>query len=145
MNKHDEQADAPRVIYAQVCDSDDLEESEAEEGMESEMNEDSLIQEMPIRRKRKLPQDPLDTMALTRHFQLQKEFPPLYTGGAFFIHGANAYALNDGKVSVFDFRTAKPVYTLEEDNEEVICFAISPNQKYIATTNKSFMLRVYLL
>ena len=43
MNKHDEQAGTPRVIYAQVCDSDDLEESEAEEGMESEMNEDSLI------------------------------------------------------------------------------------------------------
>jgi hypothetical protein len=42
MNKHDEQ-DAPRVIYAEVVDSDGLEESEAGEGMEDEVNEDSLI------------------------------------------------------------------------------------------------------
>lgn len=96
MNKHDE--DAPRVIYAQVVDSDDMEESEPEEGAEEEINEDSLIQEMPVRRKRKLPQDPADTIALTRHFQLQKEFPPLYTGGAFSIHSGKAFAINDGKV-----------------------------------------------
>ena len=66
MNKHDEEG--PRVIYAQVVDSDDMEESEVDEGPEDEINEQSLIEAMPVRRKRKLPQDPADTMALTRHF-----------------------------------------------------------------------------
>lgn len=60
---------------------------------------------MPVRRKRKLPQDPVDTMALTRHFQLKKEFPPLYTGGTFSVHGSRAFALNDGKVSIFNYKS----------------------------------------
>jgi len=103
MNKHDEEG--PRVIYAECVDSDGLEESEAEEGAEDEINEDSMIEAMPVRRKRKLPQDPADTIALTRHFELKKEFPPLYTGGSFSIHGSRAYAANDGKVSIFDYKT----------------------------------------
>jgi len=34
---------------------------------------------------------------------------------------------------------------LEEDNEEIVNFALSPNEKYIATTNKNFLTRVYQL
>jgi hypothetical protein len=37
MNKHDEEG--PRVIYAQVVDSDGMEESEVDEGAEDEINE----------------------------------------------------------------------------------------------------------
>ncbi len=78
---------------------------------------------------------------------MKKEYPPLYTGGKFTISKDNAlgFALNDNKVSIFEISTGAHLYTLSEDNEEVISFAISPNEKYIATTNKSFMLRVYLL
>jgi len=48
-------------------------------------------------------------------------------------------------VSIFDVETGNLVYTLFEDNEEILSFAVSPNDKYIATTNKTFMTRVYLL
>ena len=76
---------------------------------------------------------------------MTKEFPPLYTGGKFSISKdfKHAFALNNGKIAIFDFSTASLTYTLEEDNEEAINFAVSPNEKYIATTNKNFLTRVY--
>lgn len=52
MSKRDETA--PRVVYAEIVDSDGLNESEGEQG-EEEPNEDSLVPAMPVRRKRKLP------------------------------------------------------------------------------------------
>lgn len=78
---------------------------------------------------------------------MTKEFPPLYTGGKFVTSKdfKLAFALNDGKVTIFQFKSGDHTYTLEEDNEEVITFALSPNEKYIATTNKSFLTRVYVL
>ena len=78
---------------------------------------------------------------------MTKEFPPLYTGGKFAISKdfKSSFALNNGKITIFDFETASLTYTLEEDNEEVINFAVSPNEKYIATTNKNFLTRVYQL
>lgn len=42
-------------------------------------------------------------------------------------------------------RSGEHLFTLSEDNEEVISFAVSQNEKYIATTNKTFMTRIYLL
>ena len=56
-----------------------------------------------------------------------------------------AFAINDSKVSIFDTKTGDLVYTLFEENEEILSFAVSPNDKYICTTNKTFMTRVYLL
>ena len=55
------------------------------------------------------------------------------------------FALNDSKVTIFSVKTGIHECTLFEDNEEVIAFSVSSNDKYIATTNKSYMLRVYLL
>jgi len=78
---------------------------------------------------------------------MTKEFPPLYTGGKFTLSKDYrfAFALNSSKVTIFEFKTANLTYTLDEDNEEVINFAVSPNEKYIATTNKNFLTRVYQL
>jgi U3 small nucleolar RNA-associated protein 13 len=78
---------------------------------------------------------------------MTKEFPPLYTGGKFALSKdfKNAFALNNGKVSIFEFQTGGLSYTLDEDNEEAINFSVSPNEKYIATTNKNFLTRVYQL
>jgi hypothetical protein len=53
-NNDDEMASAPRVIFAEVVDSEGLEESEADD--EEFPNEDSLIKDAPVRRKRKLPE-----------------------------------------------------------------------------------------
>jgi len=100
---------------------------------------------MPVKRKRKIAEP--DTTLLTRHFQMTKEFPPLYTGGKFALSKdfKSAFALNNGKVSIFKFQTGTLSYTLDEDNEEAITFAVSTNEKYIATTNKNFLTRVYQL
>lgn len=78
---------------------------------------------------------------------MTKEFPPLYTGGKFALSKdfKSAFALNNGKVSIFEFQTGTLSYSLDEDNEEAITFAVSTNEKYIATTNKNFLTRVYQL
>lgn len=73
---------APRVIYAQVVDSDELEEDQ-QSGEGSQLDDASFLQDLPVKRKRKLVEP--DTTLLTRHFQLKKEFPPLYTGGKFLV------------------------------------------------------------
>ena len=84
-------------------DSDEL--NEADSGEENIRDDDSFIREMPVKRKRKLAEP--DTTLLTRHFQITKEFPPLYTGGKFSLSKDNktAFAINNGKVSIFDFKT----------------------------------------
>ena len=56
---------APKVVYAQVVDSDELEEDQgSEEG--SLVNDASFIQDLPVKRKRKLAEP--DNTLLTRHF-----------------------------------------------------------------------------
>ena len=76
---------------------------DAESGEENFEDDDSFIRDMPVKRKRKLPEP--DTTLLTRHFQMTKEFPPLYTGGKFSLSKdlKTAFALNNGKVAIFEF------------------------------------------
>lgn len=56
--KRNTMAQEPKVVYAQLADSDDFEEPEDENAEILNGNEDSLILDMPVRRKRKLPADP---------------------------------------------------------------------------------------
>jgi hypothetical protein len=97
---------------------------------------------MPIRKQRKLPEP--DTTVLTRNFKLVSEVAPLFTGGKFIASkdGVSAWALNDFKVSHFTLQ-GKAISTISEENEDVLTFALSPNERLVATTNKTYMTRVY--
>ena len=48
----------------------------------------------------------------------------------------HALALNDLKVTLFNLRTSQVVATLEQENEDIATFALSPNQQILATSNK---------
>ncbi len=48
----------------------------------------------------------------------------------------HALALNDLKVTLFNLRTSQVVSTLEQENEDISTFALSPNQQILATANK---------
>lgn len=67
---------------------------------------------------------------LTKHFKLLKDFPPLYTGGSFAVlkNERHCFSLKESKICVFDLHTQTLLTTLSQENEEVLCFAISPNQ-----------------
>ena len=99
---------------------------------------------MPVKKVRKITEP--DTTVLTRHFKLESEVVPLFTGGKFIASkdGVSAWGLNNGKVSHFTL-TGSHLQTVSEDNEEVLTFAVSPNERLLATTNKTYMTRVYSL
>lgn len=123
-------------------DEDDSEMYGAEQG-EEEQNEDSLMMVAPKMRKRKLVEP--EQVQLTKHFSLEKEFPPLHTGGKMQVLQDKVFAMNDNRVSIFELQSGSLLTTLFEEEEEILTFAVSPNLKYIATSNKTYMVRVYSL
>jgi len=129
----------PRIIVAEAIGSE--EESQNQE----EGDEDSFLAEMPIRKRRRIPEP--ETARLTKHFKLMQELPPLYTGGKFIVSkdGTRAWAMNNFKVQTLDLETGKFLSTLHEENEDLLTFAVSANEKYIATANKNHMIKVYNL
>jgi hypothetical protein len=97
---------------------------------------------MPVRKQRKIPEP--DTTVLTRHFKQVSEVGPLYTGGKFIASkdGVSAWGLNNGKVSHFTLQ-GKTIKTISEENEEFLTFALAPNERLVAVTNKAYMIRIY--
>jgi hypothetical protein len=60
---------------------------------------------------------------------LLKELPPLYTGGSFALLKNDKYclALRDNKICLFDLSKSKLITVISQENEEILCFALSPN------------------
>lgn len=86
-------------------------------------------------------------MRLTKHLSLAKELPPLYTGGSFALLKNDKYclALRDAKICLFDRLRSKLLSVIAQENEDVLCFAVSPNQHYLAIANKNYLIRVFAL
>lgn len=76
-----------------------------------------------------------------------KKFQPAFTGGTFVLlkDEMHALAMNDQKVTLFNLRNMKVLGTLAQENEEISTFAISPNQQYLATSNRSALIRIFKL
>jgi len=53
--------------------------------------------------------------------------------------------MNNFKVQTLDLSTGKSISTLNEENEDLLTFAVSANENYIATANKNYMVKVYNL
>ena len=52
-------------------------------------------------------------------------------------------AINDNKVTVMCLKTGKVLGNIEEENEDILTIALAPNQQFIATSNKTSLIRVY--
>lgn len=74
-----------------------------------------------------------------------RKFPPVFTGGAFAMMKDEEHALgmNDMSVTLFNLKQMQVLGTLKQENEEISTFALSPNQQYLATANKSALIRVF--
>ena len=80
-----------RVIFAEQLNEEDLIEQEEEEAPEDIGDEEDIALHIPVKKRRKF--DNLDSgpeVMLTKHFKLEQEFCPSYTGGAFIV-------MKDGK------------------------------------------------
>jgi hypothetical protein len=71
-----------------------------------------------------------DEVRLTKHISLVKQLPPLYTGGSFALlkNDRHCLAMRESKICVFDISTSKVLTVIAQENEEILCFAVSPNQ-----------------
>ena len=70
-----------------------------------------------------------EEVRLTKHLNMVREVPPLYTGGSFHImkNERHCLAMRDSKICVFDLEQSKVLTVIAQENEEIICFAVSPN------------------
>lgn len=85
---------------------------------------------------------------LTKHLSLVKEIPPLYTGGSFSVlkNDRHCLAMRDAKICIFDRLSSKVLTVISgQEGEEVLAFAVSPNQSILALSNKNYMIRVFAL
>ena len=51
--------------------------------------------------------------------------------------------MNDLKVTLIDLKTSQAVGTLVQENEDISTFAVSPNEEWLATSNKNFLIRIF--
>ena len=95
------------------------------------MNSDEDIAlDIPVKKRRKFdnPESGPEVL-LTKHFKLDKEFGPSFTGGAFVItkDGRHAFGLNDNKVAFIEIETGIVKGKLGDEEEDILTMAISPN------------------
>ena len=57
--------------------------------------------------------------------------------------GKHALSLMDQKICLVEVDTSKVLGTLEEENEDVITFTVSANQKILVTATKNYMVKAY--
>jgi hypothetical protein len=88
---------------------------------------------------------PEKELRLTKHMKLQKEFVPIYTSGAFTVmkDGVHALALNDGAITIVELKQNKFVSKLTLENEDIVTFALSPNESLLAISNKNSLVRIF--
>ena len=131
-----------RVIFAEPIDvaEDQIEEEEdnsaERDGADGDVwdEEDDILADIPVKKVRKFDEDEMlahrQELLLTRNFKLEKEFGAAYTGSTFilFKDGSYGLGLKEDKVNLIEIDTAIVKGTLAEENEDIITFAVSPNQ-----------------
>ena len=111
--------------------------------------DDELLATIPVKKARKFDEAEMraakQELLLTRNFKLEKEYGAAYTGGCFIMlkDGRYGLGLKDAKISLIEIDTARVIGTLGEENEDIITFAVSPNQKILVTTTKNYMVKAY--
>jgi WD40 repeat protein len=132
----------PKVIFVQGDDpSDDAEDSQEIEEMDGEQD----FEPMPTMKRRKVEEEVSDTK-VTRYFTKKSEMGPVYSGGTFHVMRENHHrvlCLNDGKISLIDITTSKQLGSYEQENEEIVNFAVSPNERLLVASHKSNVIRVF--
>ena len=143
----------PRVIFAEPLDLEEEEDDneKQDEGSGAVDDESDIMEDIPIRKQRKFDEEEMlaanQELLLTRHFKLEKEYGAAYTGGAFAILKDARYGLGlkDAKINLIEIDTGRVLGTLAEENEDIISFTVSPNQKILVTATKSYMVKAYRL
>lgn len=123
-----------RVIFAEPIDLDSQDEQDENEEAAAVGSDEDIGEDLPVQKKRKFDDDEMraakQELMLTRNFRLEREFGPALTAGSILLmkDGKHAIGLRDDKLTLFCVDSAKVVGTIEEENESVIAFALSPNQ-----------------
>lgn len=99
-----------------------------------------------IEKEREEKKQPLD-VRLTKHFKELKRFEPSFTGNAFHVleGGKFAIALNEFKVCLLELGKNQVLATFVQEKEDINTFAVSPNERLLATSTKNGLVRIHEL
>lgn len=125
--------------------SDDLNDSQQDQ--DEFTNEDDFEAVPEVKSRQLEPEVSLD-YPLTKFLSQERVFEPCYSGGKFYIYKAfskRAIALKDGKLALIDLENSQKLKEFEQENEEILNFAVSPNERLIATTHKNWLTKVFFL
>ena len=92
--------------------------------------DDDIALDIPVKKRRKFANlDGAPEVLLTKHFRLDRDYGPAYTGGAFVVDkdARHAFAINDNKVSMIEISTGKVVGSIGDEGEDILTIALSPN------------------
>lgn len=66
-----------------------------------------------------------------------------YAGGRICISSCGSYlcCIQGSDVNIIDINTGKTLFTLENEEEEVTCIALSPNDKHLITSHRNLLLK----
>lgn len=76
------------------------------------------------------------------------QLPPIFSGGAFKItkNEELSFGMFDEKIKVYSFIHKKLIpLKFNSEQEQIITFALSPNEKLLATSSKNYMIRIFSL
>jgi len=59
--------------------------------------------------------------------------------------GKHAFGLNNNKVARIEVETGDMKGLLGDEEEDILTIALSPNNKFLATSNKNYLIKVYKL
>jgi len=115
-----------------VGPEDDYDDEENADEIDPEFDQMKRPEKPEDKRKKLIEKDESfepKEVRLTKHLREIRQFPPMHTGGAFHIlkDERHALAMNDLKICLLDIQDHKLLATLEQENEDIATFAISPN------------------
>ena len=124
-----------RVIFAETVDlnESDAKQDDSQNQIVPNDSEEDIADDVPVKKARRFGTEEImnakQELMLTRSFQLESEYGAAYTGGTFLLmkDGQYGLALKDEKVNLVHIDTTRVVGTLQEENEAVITFTVSPN------------------
>eukprot|EP00058_Branchiostoma_floridae_P020644 XP_002606134.1 hypothetical protein BRAFLDRAFT_88045 [Branchiostoma floridae] len=78
-----------------------------------------------------------------KNFAVQAKIEPFYTGGRVQLSadGRHLFCTCGSKVQVLEVQTGKVQTSIQQDDDDLSCFVVSPDDKHLVTAHRSLLLR----
>ena len=89
----------------------------------------------------------MSTPSLSTDWEIQKKHETLWSGGNIYINSKEdtLYTLADYQIKVINRLDGSIQRSISHENEEIICFAIHPNERSLASVTRNMLIRIFNL